>query len=229
VSAGLNLARLRAICFDIDGTLADTDDAMVLRLAGWLRPLARLTPGRDLPRLARRLVMATEGPANLAYALADRLYLDELAAPFLDALHRVRGEGRPSRFLLIPGIQEALAALRQRYPLALVSARDRRSVEAFLDQFGLASLFGCVATARTCHRTKPHPAAVLWTAVQLGLPPEGLLMVGDTTVDIRAGRAAGTQTVGVLCGFGDRRDLQGAGADVILESTVDLPELLLQV
>lgn len=228
MSAGLNPARIRAICFDIDGTLADTDDAIVLRFASWLRPLARLTPGRDLPRLARRLVMATEGPANLAYALADRLYLDELAAPFLDALHWVRGEGRPTRFLLIPGIQEALTALRQRYSLALVSARDRRGVEAFLNQFGLASLFSCVATARTCRRTKPHPAPVLWVAAQLDLRPEALLMVGDTTVDIRAGRAAGAQTVGVLCGFGERRDLQRAGADVVLETTADLPGLLLR-
>ncbi len=228
MSGGLNLARIRAICFDIDGTLADTDDAMALRLTAWLRPLARLVPNADTPRLARRLVMATEGPANLAYALADRLYLDELAAPFLDAIHRLRGEGRPSRFLLIPGIHEALTALRRRYRLALVSARDRRGVEAFLEHFGLGSHFDCVATARTCRRTKPHPAAVLWVATQLGLPPQALLMVGDTTVDIRAGRAAGSQTIGVLCGFGERGELERAGADVILDSTADLPQLLLQ-
>jgi len=69
---------------------------------------------------------------------------------------------------------------------------------------------------------------VLWAAEQLGLPPKCCLMVGDTTVDIRAGRAAGTQTVGVLCGFGDRAELERAGADLILESTAELAGVLLR-
>jgi phosphoglycolate phosphatase-like HAD superfamily hydrolase len=48
-------------------------------------------------------------------------------------------------------------------------------------------------------------------------------MVGDTTVDIRAGKTAGAQTVGVLCGFGEEKELKDMGADLILSST---PELL---
>ena len=51
------------------------------------------------------------------------------------------------------------------------------------------------------------------------------LMIGDTTVDIRAGKAAGAQTVGVLCGFGTERELRRAGADLILQSTADLMEI----
>jgi len=60
----------------------------------------------------------------------------------------------------------------------------------------------------------------------MGVPPENCLMVGDTTVDIRAGRAAGAQTVGVLCGFGYREELERAGADAILNSTGELANLL---
>jgi phosphoglycolate phosphatase-like HAD superfamily hydrolase len=56
--------------------------------------------------------------------------------------------------------------------------------------------------------------------------PENCLMVGDTTVDIRAGKAAGTQTVGVLCGFGQEAELRRAGADLIIASTAVLPQLL---
>jgi phosphoglycolate phosphatase len=52
-------------------------------------------------------------------------------------------------------------------------------------------------------------------------------MVGDTTVDIRAARAAGAQSVGVLCGFGERDELERAGANLILESTAQIPEILL--
>jgi N-acetyl-D-muramate 6-phosphate phosphatase len=53
-------------------------------------------------------------------------------------------------------------------------------------------------------------------------------MVGDTPIDIRAGRAAGAQTIGVLCGFGEREELLRAGADLILDSTADLPTVLLK-
>jgi phosphoglycolate phosphatase-like HAD superfamily hydrolase len=227
MSPGLDRARIRAVCFDIDGTLADTDDAIVIRLARYLGPLARLTAGRDPTRLARGIVLASEGPANALYALADRLGLDEVAGPLLNAFHSLRGEGRPSHFALIPGAREALAQLHQAYPLAIVSSRDQRGVLAFLEQSALASFFRVVASARTCRRTKPHPAPVVWAAGRLGVPPDTCLMVGDTIVDVIAGRLAGAQTAGVLCGFGQREELERAGADVVVSTPSDLVPLLL--
>jgi phosphoglycolate phosphatase-like HAD superfamily hydrolase len=59
----------------------------------------------------------------------------------------------------------------------------------------------------------------------MGVRPQECLMIGDTTVDIRAGKAAGAQAVGVLCGFGEEAELRQLGADQILRSTSDLPEL----
>jgi phosphoglycolate phosphatase len=53
-------------------------------------------------------------------------------------------------------------------------------------------------------------------------------MIGDTTVDIRAGKAAGAQAIGVLCGFGEEDELLQLGADLILKSTSDLTELFLE-
>jgi phosphoglycolate phosphatase-like HAD superfamily hydrolase len=54
------------------------------------------------------------------------------------------------------------------------------------------------------------------------VPVERCLMVGDTTADIRAARAAGARSIGVLCGFGQHEELERAGADLILETTGDL-------
>ena len=88
-------------------------------------------------------------------------------------------------------------------------------------------MFQCVATARTCRRAKPNPDPVLWAVDQIGANPAFCLMVGDTTADIIAGNAAGLQTVGVLCGFGERTELEEAGADFILDSTAELADLLL--
>ena len=60
----------------------------------------------------------------------------------------------------------------------------------------------------------------------MGVKPEECLMIGDTTVDIRAGKSAGAQTVGVLCGFGEEPELRRFGADLILESTSQLADVL---
>ncbi len=219
--------RVRAICFDIDGTLSDTDDLAVQRLARLLRPWGWLRGDADAPRrLARRLVMASETPLNQLYETTDRLGLDAPLFRLMRALHGLL-PSRPQQFLLIPGVAAMLETLAARYPLAVVSARPRASTLAFLEHFGLTRYFGaCIATAETCERTKPDPAPLRWAARCLNVPPEACLMVGDTTVDIRAGRAAGAQTVGVLCGFGEEDELRRAGADLILPSTADLPAFL---
>ena len=67
---------------------------------------------------------------------------------------------------------------------------------------------------------------MLFAAEALGLDPAECLMVGDTIVDIKAGKLAGAQTAAVLCGFGQQQELEQAGADLILSSTADLEKLL---
>jgi phosphoglycolate phosphatase-like HAD superfamily hydrolase len=60
----------------------------------------------------------------------------------------------------------------------------------------------------------------------MGVAPESCVMIGDTPVDIRAGKAAGAQTVGVLSGFSHEPELRHAGADLILPSINELVDLL---
>ena len=227
MTANLDISRIQAICFDLDGTLLDTDDTYVERAARWMRPISCILPDNNPAPLARRLVMAVETPVNAALGLFDRLNLDELLGPLLDKLHRSLGLASVADIRLIPGARATLERLSPHFPLAVATSRDRLSAAAILEAESLAPHFQSVATARTTRRAKPHPQPIVWTADQLGFPPQSLLMVGDTTVDIRAGRAAGAQTVGVLSGFGDRRELAEAGADVILERTLDLASLLL--
>lgn len=197
----LDTARILALCFDVDGTLNDTDDLWVQRFSRVLHPIRAVLPGRDAQHFARECLMAAETPANFFYRLADDLHLDD------DLLRLInRNAGRPGRrppaYLIIPGIAEMLERLSGRYPMAVVSARDERSTLAFLDHYGLTGRFECVVTSQTCEYTKPYPHPVLHAARKMGVPPSSCLMIGDTTVDIKAGRRAGGQTVGVLCGFG---------------------------
>lgn len=213
---------VEAVLFDLDGTLMDTDDQTVARLAGWLRRLRWPRPADA----ARRLVMSSETPANAFVTLLDVFGLDGPFRGLSDRLCRLRGLRTQADFLIIPGVREMLAGLDSRYRLAVVTTRNRRDAEAFLGQYGLRSVFSVITTSESTWRLKPHPAPIRHTARQLNVPVERCAMVGDTTVDVKAARRARAWAVGVLCGFGERGELERAGAHVVLGSTAELSSLL---
>lgn len=222
----IDIARVRAICFDVDGTLSDTDDQYVQRLTRWLSPARFIFRKHDISRFSRRFIMLIEDPGNWAFNLADRIGLDGKVIAVGNRLYKY-GIGRSAqRFILIKGIREMLDGLRQQYPLSIISARGERHTHNFLAQYELQPYFTAIATGQTCIHTKPYPDPIEWAANKMGVPPASCLMVGDTIVDIIAGKRAGAQTVGVLCGFGEKRELERAGADLILENTADLVEYL---
>jgi len=220
----LDVGRIQALCFDVDGTLNDTDDQYAETVKRLLKPLD-VFPFLDRVHIARRFVMWAEAPGNAVLGYADRLGIDDEAIALVEWLQRHRPR-RPKTFRLIEGVAEMLDELDGRYPMSIVSARDEPTTRLFLDVFDLSRHFPCVAAALTCPHTKPYPDPVLWAAGTMGVAPENCLMIGDTTVDIRAGRSAGAQTVGVLCGFGDEDELRRMGADEILMSTVELGRVL---
>lgn len=228
VSGQIDLTQVKGFLFDVDGTLSDTDDHLVERIVRRLHPLAWLWKDRDPRRFARWFVMTAETPANTLYSLADRLHLDAYLAKLYDWYSRKRHEKTSAneRFWIVPGVKTMLDELKGRFPLAVVSARDRNTTLHFLEHFGLLSYFEVVVTAQTCQHTKPLPDPVIFAAQALGLEAQQCVMVGDTIVDIYAGKSAGAQTIAVLCGFGSQRELERAGADLVLSSTADLLQLL---
>ncbi len=221
----LHVSRIRAICFDVDGTLSDTDDVMVAQLAQLLFPFNFLFPGKDLIKVARGFVMESEGTANFLMGLPDRVGLDDEIFALKDWLVRLtKTKVRP--FQMIPGVKGMLEALCPRYPLSVVSARDTSSTMSFLEQFDLVPYFKVIVTDQTCEHTKPYPDPILYAADHMGVIPQDCLMVGDTSIDIRAGKAAGSQTIGVLCGFGEREDLHILDPEMILATTPELVQVL---
>jgi phosphoglycolate phosphatase-like HAD superfamily hydrolase len=217
----LDLAKIQAIFFDVDGTLRDTDDQYVARFNRFLSPLRFLFPQRNSLPTARKLVMAFEDPVNDLFGLADRVGLD---GP-LHKLVELLGSRRDTDYLLVPGIEPALRTLAARFPMAIITVRGANGTRKFLEGSQLAGYFKCVASGQTVRRTKPFPDQLLWAADALSVNAQNCVMVGDTTVDMLAGKAAGAQTIGVLSGFGDEAELKAAGADVILPSVADLPKL----
>jgi phosphoglycolate phosphatase-like HAD superfamily hydrolase len=215
--------RVQAILFDIDGTLADSDDAMVEAVAQRLSWL----PWADPRAVARRLVMAFETPVNSAITLLDWLGLMQRGkSPARSGLGRQgRRAGLPD-FRVVAGVPSMLEQLAERYPLAVVTTRRRRDAEAFLEQHGLAECFSALVTRGSTHRLKPHPSPIERAANELAVPVGRCAMVGDTTPDVVAARRAGALAIGVLCGYGEREELERAGAHAVLEHVSLLPALL---
>lgn len=218
----LDLPRIKAVCFDVDGTLSDTDDL-------YAQMVRRFFPKflfRDPERAARRFVMWAEAPGNALLGLADTVGLDDEMVAVIDWMNRHRRVSA-KKFLLIPGVDAMLARLKGKYPMAVVSARDQKGTMRFLEQFNLVQYFDVVVTGQSVEHTKPYPDPVLFAAHEMRVQPGECLMIGDTTVDMRAGASAGAQTVGVLCGFGEESELLKFGAKLILKNTSELADVLL--
>jgi phosphoglycolate phosphatase-like HAD superfamily hydrolase len=219
----LDLSRIKALCFDVDGTLSDTDDL-------YAQKVRRFFPRflfRDPDHAARRFIMWVEAPGNALLGLTDTIGLDDEIVAFIDWMSRHRTHSS-KKFLLIPGVDGLLAKLHGHYPMSVVSARDEKGTMRFLDQFGLAKYFDAVITGQSARHTMTYPDPILLAAQRMNVKAEECLMIGDTTVDMRAGKAAGAQTVGVLCGFGEEPELLKKGADMILQTTGELADILLK-
>ncbi len=225
----LDINRIKALCFDVDGTLRDTDDAYTEKLTRLFSKFSWINSDWDTAKSSRKIIMKIEGPANFVYSIPDRIGLDDEMADISNWLHQVGllKNKKHENYLIIPGVEETLKTLFSKYPMTVISARGKRGTEGFINSCNFSDYFKDVVSAQTTHRTKPHPAPVLWAAKKMEVSPENCLMIGDTTVDIIAGRRAGAQTVGVLSGFGEKDELIDKGADLILNSIADLPAILL--
>lgn len=233
----LELSRIRALCFDVDGTIADTDDHIVARLASVIDAVP-LVSGRRAERVARQVVMAAETPVHAAYARLDEFGLDVPLASLRERLKAIRRRtADPSHTRnpeaadevpheMVAGVREMIVTLAAHYPMCTISTGSAERVDRFLRHYGVREHFATVVGAQTTRRMKPHPEPLLHAAGVMGVRPEECLMIGDTTIDVRTGLGAGAQTVGVLCGFGTERELREAGAHLVLRTTSDLLAVL---
>lgn len=216
--------QIQAVLFDLDGTLINSDDQSVNSLSRILQPLL----GKRAQRTARWIVMKAEYPGNAAITMLDKVGLDKPVMSYLDSRHRARSSKTDSPFALVKGAEEMTMALKtQGFRLGVVTTRTRYHIDRLFEQFpAMADRFDISCGLQDTQRLKPHPSPILLAADQLGLAVSSCLMVGDTVMDIVAAKKAGAWSTGVLCGFGERQELEKAGADVILSHTSELLSLL---
>jgi HAD superfamily hydrolase (TIGR01509 family) len=221
-----SLDAIEAILFDLDGTLVETSNRWGEMIARQLLFLKRPFPRVNTEKLGRQMVAAIEMPGNYVVSFIERIGLSGSIQGIADRMRRSKGLATRANSSLIPGSLRLLEELAGRYRMAVVTTRARPEAVAFVRNMGMERYFPVVISRGDVWRMKPHPAPVRRAAQLLGVPPERCIMVGDTTMDIRAGRGAGAYAVGVLSGYGLREELESAGAHLVLERAEQLLEYL---
>lgn len=215
-------ARLRAVVFDFDGTLAEPvlDFGHMRReLAGVVHPFVPgARPSPHVPVLEWLQGLAVEaqareagaGPALLAAAHA------RIQALEVEAAGRTR---------LFPFARALLAGLAARgVGTAVVTRNCSRALNMVFPD--ARTVVGAVLTRDDVARVKPDPGHLGAALAALGAAPGAALMVGDHPMDVETGRRLGTLTAGVLTGAGGRAALLAAGADFVLGDCAGLPGVL---
>ncbi len=212
----------RLFIFDLDGTLINSraDIALSLNIALQRVSLPVLSEsciadfvGEGVPRLVQRAISASakrEPEADLVQKVM-ALFREEYGRHLLD------------QTCLFPGTEDALNRLSWAQ-FAVVSNKPEQFSRRILDSLGIGHRFRVIFGGDSVEKRKPDPEALLKAMKICRTSPSETAMVGDSGVDIQAGKAAGALTCGVLGGFRPREELEAAGCDLIIENLMNLAD-----
>lgn len=217
---------IRAVAFDLDGTLTDSV-ADLAAAANAMR--ARL----GLPELPQEVVQSYVGDG--ISVLVHRALTgdktgqaeDALLEQGLDIFIRYYAEHIADATRAYPETETALAMLRKmELPLAVITNKSEVLSVKLLNELNIGQYFSLVVGGDTLPQRKPSPEPLRHVAQVLGVEPEQMLMVGDSHNDMLAAKAAGCPCVGVEFGYGDMAQLSRDDAtkpDWTVASLVDIP------
>ena len=214
------LERFDVIVFDWDGTLIDSTTVIASAIRRAAADLDLPDPGPD--RAARVIGLGLAQALSIAVPQLPPQRAAEFAARY--RAHYLAGE---PHLQLFPHARELLTQLRSRGArLAIATGKTRSGLARALDSLGLAGQFDA---SRCADETapKPQPDMLLELARMLGTEPARMMMVGDTTHDLRMAEAAGAAAVAVTHGAHPASVLRQERALAVLDSLQELQRWLM--
>jgi phosphoglycolate phosphatase len=211
--------RVKAIIFDLDGTLVDSRGALREAAETAFASAGRKVDARVVLEIPRRL------EENLSIEdLIGPIEVNKFKEIYLGAYYRATAEKtRP-----FPNVVGTLEKLSSEVALTVTTRRNVPEVEVRreLEKFGLASYFQKIVTSQDTLEPKPSPEALIKCAEHLGVGIADCAVVGDSVIDVRAGRSAGAHTVAVLSGLFTREELKREKPELMLRNVNELPKFL---
>ena len=213
---------MKACIFDLDGTLTNTLESMTYSVNLTLKEMGLSQITKDQCR------MFVGNGARVLIEESLKVSGDPKASRIEEGMKiygRIFDQNCTYHVTLNEGIPEMLKALKDRgIHLAVLSNKpDRQTVKVVKEIFG-DNIFDYAQGQKDGIRRKPEPDGVWYLMEQMQVSKEECLYIGDSEVDAATGKNAGLKTIGVLWGFRDRKTLETAGADHLIER----PEELLQ-
>jgi phosphoglycolate phosphatase len=214
------------ILIDVDGTLVDSVPDLAYCVDEMMKALGREPHGeakvRDwvgngVERLTRRaLIGQLDGePSDEDFAKGYPIFLE---------LYK---DNTSKRSCLYPGVREGLDYMKsQGYLLGCVTNKDAQFTIPLLKGLGIYDEFGIVVSGDTLPVKKPDPQPLLHAAAHFGVGAEDSLMLGDSKSDVTAARNAGFQIVCMSYGYNHGEDIRNYNPDAVIDSMVELKELL---
>lgn len=216
--------KYECLLFDLDGTLVDSRADLATAVNLMLTELGE-------PALTEAAVIGFVGEG--ARLLVERSLKAAGQEPAEDSIERALGifmrhygEHLLDRTTIYPGVGAALAAL-EALPMGVITNKPYEFAVTMLRRLGLDRYFRIVLGGDSMPERKPSPMMLLEAARVCGVDPARTLMIGDSRIDIAAGRNAGMETCGFTGGFRGRDELRQAGADLLFDHFVELPQLVL--
>ena len=213
---------MKACIFDLDGTLTNTLESMTYSVNLTLKEMGLSQITKDQCR------MFVGNGARVLIEESLKVSGDPKASRIEEGMKiygRIFDQNCTYHVTPYEGIPEMLKALKDRgIHLAVLSNKtDRQTVKVVKEMFG-DNIFDYAQGQKDGIRRKPAPDGVWYLMEQMQVSKEECLYIGDSEVDAATGKNAGLKTIGVLWGFRDRKTLETAGADHLIER----PEELLQ-
>ena len=228
----------QALHLEVDAAIVDLDGTMVDTIGDFAEAIARMLADLQLPALDAALIehMVGKGTEHLlrsvlAHVLAQAGHsADALPAAVASLLptalahyeqHYLAINGQHSA--LYAGVLEGLQALRAGgLRLACVTNKPLAFTRPLLAAKGLQGLFEQVFGGDSFATKKPDPLPLLKTCEALGTTPARTLMLGDSSNDAQAARAAGCPVVLVTYGYNHGQSVEAVGADALIDSIAQL-------
>lgn len=220
----VDLAAIRALCIDLDGTLLDTIPDLAAAANRMLEDLglARLDPALVATFVGKGAEVLVERTLAAAGRPADRQGTPAFAAARMVFYRRYRAENGAAA-ALYDGVVDGLEKLHARgLRLACVTNKPGEFVGPLLERFGLAPYLDFSIAGDTLAVKKPHPGPLLEACRRWSLAPAEVLAVGDSVNDAAAARAAGMPVVLVPYGYNEGRPAASVDADGIVATLRDL-------
>ena len=217
--------KIEAVIFDLDGTLIDSVPAYFKILEVIVRRL-------NLPPVSKDAASAlmTGGMAAWEVLIPEEMKdrKEELRQEILRLSMEISPEVFQKEVKLIPGAPEIFSQLSEsEIKIGLVTSTHAKFLDGKLlplKKRGIDKFIDEVITIEDAPEVKPAPDPLIECARRLGVAEEKSVYVGDSYVDLRAGKAAGMMTVGVLTGVDDYETLKREDPDMIVESIFDLQD-----